>query len=412
MVRFTKLAFSLFSFQQDGGNYLSIRKRTRNYYPAAVTTTIVKSSSTIINELLENGRRVSLETKNVIRGVYLKEDVREGDMILSVPLEFCLCDDSPPKWFPEPKQQEENDDELSYIKVQDWVTRLTAGLVDLRLQLTNESNKVSPLQKAWLDLLPTDLNQILPIHWDDPSILTSTNCRPLELAVDSAYFAREHIIETLRAARPDIPRLELETCLDLVQTRACRIEQRNEDNETMPLRVLGPMFDMINHDRNPNAEFIRGDNNTLVVRALRTIPKKSQVLISYGVSSTQPAWRCLFSYGFVPEITDIYEDDAAELVVDGMRFEINPTEIPFELIQLEAQRDNVQDNVEDEVLTPTIGNRIVQNLREAAEDLRQKNEEETKTIAHQLAANLRESNRRTLLACAGGLEEYIQDNLG
>jgi len=168
---------------------------------------------------------------------------------------------------------------------------------------------------------------------------------------------------------------------------------------------------MINHDRNPNAAFVRGDDDTLVVRALTSIPKQSQVFISYGAASTQPSWRCLFSYGFVPDSTDIYEDDIAELVIDGIRFEINPSEIPFELVQLEAQRDDTQGSEDDVVFTPRIGKRIVQYLREAAEDLRQRNEEETTTIASQLAAKLRESNRRTLLACAGGLQEYIENNL-
>ena len=77
-----------------------------------------------------------------------------------------------------------------------------------------------------------------------------------------------------------------ESALDLVQTRACRIDGSNDNDgdvgttttttTTTPVRFLAPVFDLINHDRDPNAEFIR-KGDALVVRAKRDIPKDSQI---------------------------------------------------------------------------------------------------------------------------------------
>ena len=274
------------------------------------------------------------------------------------------------------------------------------------------SSKSQEALKLWLDLLPTDLRQILPIHWDS-EVLSSASCRSLELAVDSAYFARAAPIGDLMASLKDtefgnnITQRQVEDALDLVQTRSCRAES---NDGTPYMRVLVPIFDLINHNRDHNAAFFREDDY-MVVRARRDISAGEQVFINYG-GSTQPAWRCLFSYGFVPLSEDIYEDDLADLIVDGMRFEMGPTEIPFELVQYEAEQLGNYNPEEELEFTPEIGNKIVERIVNAAKDLEPISvlaDDNEIAASLSLVADLRESNRRTLLACAGGLREYLED---
>ena len=90
-----------------------------------------------------------------------------------------------------------------------------------------------------------------------------------------------------------LARSRCEAALDLVHTRTCRIDSSNgngdDDGETTmtPVRFLAPVFDLINHDRDPNAEFIR-EGDSFDVRATRDISNVSQILISYGPSLTAP----------------------------------------------------------------------------------------------------------------------------
>jgi hypothetical protein len=338
-----------------------------------------------------------------IRGVYLKKAVCENDVILKIPLDSCLRDDSPPKWL---QQTPSDDEEDAYaVSVEGWVTRLTACLLDAQLN----DNKSEAMQ-TWLDLLPTNLRELLPIHWD-PTLLASAKCRPLEVAVDSAYFARAGPIGDLMASLSDsnlgLTQSQVEDALNLVQTRSCRAQT---SDGTPYMRVLVPIFDLINHNRNHNAEFFR-EGDYMVVRAKRNIDAENEVFINYG-GSTQPAWKCLFSYGFVPLSDDVYEDDTEELIVDGMRFEVGPTEIPFELVQYEAEKLGQYTPGEGELeFTAEIGQSIIDRVVDAAKELSASsaNDQEENTVPPRLVAGLREANRRTLLACAGGLREYLEE---
>ena len=128
-------------------------------------------------------------------------------------------------------------------------------------------------------------------------------------SVDSAYFARAGPLSDLSPS--NVTQDEIEHVLDLVQTRACRCttisttsdddddrEKKKKNHSTSTttttttnadLRVLVPVFDMINHNYEPNAEFFR-EGNSMVVRAIRDIEKDSEVFIHYG-SSTMPVWK-------------------------------------------------------------------------------------------------------------------------
>jgi hypothetical protein len=339
-----------------------------------------------------------------IRGVYLNSAVQENDVILRIPLDSCLRDDAPPDWLEQPPAGDEDD--AYAVSVEGWVTRLTACLLDAQLK----EEKSEALQ-TWLELLPTNLRQLLPIHWDSTTLLASAKCRPLELAVDSAYFARSgpigDLMASVSAANMKLSQRQVEDALDLVQTRSCRAEA---SDGTPYMRVLVPIFDMINHNRDHNAEFFR-EGDFMVVRAKRAIEADSEVFINYG-GSTSPAWRCLFSYGFVPLSEDIYEDDEAEIILDGMRIEVGPTEIPFQLVQFEAEKLGMYKEGEELEFTAEIGQKIVDRIVGAAKDL-DKNTltgpGDDDSAATRSIADLRESNRRTLLACVGGLREFLEN---
>ena len=297
---------------------------------------------------------------------------------------------------------------------------MAASLLDAQKQIqeqtseggnnNDDSDNLKPNAiKQWLQLLPTSLKMCLPIHWSE-DILQSTECRPLETAAESAYFARGGPLSDLSAS--NTTQFEIEHALDLVQTRACRCSSTNDGGDETNLRVLVPVFDMINHHYDPNSEYNR-EGEYIVVRAMRDIEQDGEVLISYG-TSTMPVWRCLFSYGFVPSVDEMWEHNVAELALkeeDGgcQRFEVSPTEIPFELIQYHARED-----VENVEFTPDIGWAIIDQLTDAAEALGSRSYDNdnadgsTSPTMLQLVADLRESHRRTLLACAGGLRDFTE----
>ena len=155
----------------------------------------------------------------------------------------------------------------------------------------------------------------------------------------------------------------------------------------------------------------------MIVKALDDIGADEEVYISYGSAATQPAWKCLFSYGFVPEYRDqdgisVFEDDVAEITLeDGRITEVGPTEIPFDLVAYEAERlGQLSPNGEVE-FTKEIGECIVAKVESAAKELVDFESHATTTSeeAVRLAATLRNSNVRTLRACAGGLRDFIQE---
>ncbi|KAL3936570.1 MAG: hypothetical protein SGBAC_008139 [Bacillariaceae sp.] len=375
-------------------------------------------------------------TAEGVRGVYLNEDVTKDAVLLEMPLSSCLRDDGdPPSWL---EDQQENDANTGYnaLQIQDWVTRLAAQLLQLQSRCeddaeghSNEDESLMPYHegiRAWLKLLPDSLRACLPVYWSE-EVVKSTDCRPLELAVDAAFFARAAPLSDLAASGKS--QAQVERALDLVQTRACRCATWEETNfegvaptpavvEHSDLRVMVPIFDMINHSYEPNAEFFR-KGNSMIVRARQDLAVDQEVLISYGTTSTAPIWRCLFSYGFVPSVDEVYQHNVVEIVLDDYyRVEVSPTEIPFELVQYQAQQLGLTgENAEDVEFTPEIGKAIVEQLRDCAKqsELNQGNDNNPKSLdsipqeTMELINALKESRRRTLLACAGGLQEYLDN---
>lgn len=339
---------------------------------------------------------------NKVRGVYLNRAIKENDVILSLPLESCLRDDSPPDWFQQTSETS-------------WATRLAAALMDAQ-----SSSSDSAAMSMWLKLMPDAnfLRASLPIHWPE-DVLSSARCTALELAVDSAYFARADVLNDLGQT---YTKAQCDNALDLVQTRSCRVEYNG-----VPIRILAPIFDMINHGSSRSLGAAGSANSAfgleeraLVVRAMVDLEANDQVLIDYG-DSAWPSWRCLASYGFVPECHG--EDDVAEVYVRGRCFEVGPTTIPVDLVATASTVD-VYDQ-EEPVLMPHIALIIANRLSEVAfqllldpeelliedhldDDKTDEDENQTveEIISAKLAASLRWQQHRTLLACASGLRDW------
>lgn len=302
------------------------------------------------------------------------------------------------------------------MTVEPWVTSLTASFLELRCVQTHRSEST----KQWLDLLPADLREVLPLHWTDGS-LNDAGSRELRSAVEAAKAARSHLVDALMERLPTsdeddrnngraISRSDVEDALDLVQTRACRVDAQN-------VRLLVPVVDMINHDPEPNVRIALQDG-CIAVFAVRDIASGEQVFIDYG-AATRPAWKCLFSYGFVPAGDDVYESDLAEVHLepgDGV-LEVGPTELPYELLRYEAAilrkvdgRDNGSPG-EDFEFGASIGQSIVNRLVATAQALQVDitSENAATTAAARLIRELKISHRRTLLAAAGGLRDFLEE---
>jgi SET domain len=388
-----------------------------------------------------------------VRGVYLNQPVQQNDVLLKLPLEACLTDRNPPKWLSSNQEQ--------------WATRLAASWLDLSLQQHHEEKAIADGHALWLSLLPDPqfLRASLPVHWSE-EVVANARSTSLEVAVDSAYFVRaeavQALVESLEASpyaknlnRDDRTALA-QRALDVVQTRSCRLEMEDDDEH---LRVLAPVYDFINHglqsrndeeknrdnrqDGNANAAFAK-EGDYLVVRALFDMNQDEEVLIDYG-DGARPAWKCLLSYGFVPLYDSAQADNnLAEVYMMGKRYEVSAETIPVEMVmevaaatsagaaaELGLQGDDELDTpiaaIPDVKLTPEAATRIAERCEEVGfflllepdlDPYRNFDDDDetddslgssltpTEVLSHSLAASLRFSQHKVLMACAEGLRIF------
>jgi len=402
--------------------------------------------------------RFQSTSEDGVRGVYLKNDVKKDQVILRLPLSSCLQDSSPPSWM---TWKEGDEDDNDGYHSSDWATRLAASLLDLQLTTSGKEEG----QTLWLSLLPDaeHLRASLPVHWPEETV-EGARSTSLELAVDSAYFGRAEAVEDLLSALrsnsglvDDFDDMRIRrlchNALDIIQTRSCRlnsmIHSDDDGDESPPLRVLAPVFDFINHgsikvrgDTGANAQFQR-EGDYLVVRAVKDVNANEEVLIDYG-ESARPAWRCLLSYGFVPQYTPIPgphedatvdsedEDNEAEVFMDGTRYIVGPSQIPCDMVTSAFESDHptpnevVDDDDEDDdvvSLTPEVALKLAKRISDVAfyllleqeqQDMYDDDPAKSATpfdiISNREAAALRWSQHRVLLACALGLQEYAAEN--
>eukprot|EP00550_Attheya_septentrionalis_P012433 CAMPEP_0198305324 /NCGR_PEP_ID=MMETSP1449-20131203/57849_1 /TAXON_ID=420275 /ORGANISM="Attheya septentrionalis, Strain CCMP2084" /LENGTH=534 /DNA_ID=CAMNT_0044007857 /DNA_START=205 /DNA_END=1809 /DNA_ORIENTATION=+ len=375
-----------------------------------------------------------------VRGVYINRAVKKNDMLLQMPLSSCLRDDMPPQWLrgddiaEQEEYQEGNDIQPHSYLASRWATRLAANLMDLKygdLSSTSDAN-LSAGRNLWMSCLPDakKLRASLPVHWPE-HIVSSAKCTALELAVDSAYFARadavadllsgwkDHIekknseIDEKDTTREDVTQEHYQHVLDVVQTRSCRVELGYGPEWGPPLRLLVPVFDFINHGINGNLAAIDmardgyanaffglevddskssgATEDVLVVRAWRDIDADEEILIDYG-DSARPAWQCLVNYGFVPpyrgeEASEDEEDNEnvniAEVYYHGLRYEVGPSVVPIDMVEATAaalvvdsggnEDDKTLANSGDStsLLSPQVALTIADRLSEVAFELLQ-----------------------------------------
>jgi hypothetical protein len=400
------------------------------------------------------------ESEEGVRGVYASKTISKGDVILTVPLEHCLRDDDIPFWMGEEAFDDDTDKTESYT-ASSWAKRLAGSLLDVQLDV--QAGIADEPADLWLSLLPEPslLRASLPVHWNE-DVIESAHCTALDLAVDSAYFARAEAVSDLLAAlerceaadsfsRSDLHSMA-ENALDIVQTRTCRVISP-DDGTT--LRILAPLFDMLNHRHLPNAAFdvetvvVASENDSssdsdyaLVVRATERIEKDSEIFISYGVA-TKPSWRCLASYGFVQSfdpsihVAEADEDDvmvySAEIFLEGTRYEVGPDSVPQELVDAMAECIDPVSTLRPAPFTKQIALRLAQRISEAAfqmllddsdtstqatiiptlEDDNDLNDnlDENWSLSHIIssrqAAALRWNQHRILMSCSLGLRDWV-----
>eukprot|EP00956_Cyclotella_meneghiniana_P044216 scaffold307815_cov86-Cyclotella_meneghiniana.AAC.1 len=298
------------------------------------------------------------------------------------------------------------------------------------------------------------LRASLPVHWDE-ELITSTKCTELEVAVDNAFFSRGNAVlaisDKLGAFLKENDnegfderelKQKCEDALDMVQTRACRVERKADDGIQWgpPLRLLAPIFDLINHASSKttgrfmaNAEFyLEGEtlgdmqNAKLVVKAIKDMAQGEEVLIDYG-DSARPAWKCLNSYGFVPIYdpkNDVTQDgtveNVAELWMNGLRFEVDPHSIPFDLVEVgkeQAMLDGdlaIETDIDDDTLSPAAVKAIAKRSSEAAlhmllmpDILDNENGDPYHSRSVQLAKELKKSQYNVLEAFTDNLKSII-----
>ena len=443
--------------------------------------------------------RFETEDSSGVRGLYLNRSVKSGEIVLKIPLDSLLTDDESPSWLDDGVK---NDPRR-------WATRLAASWIELHLkdqQLDNDddddddatttnnnnNNIDSSFQegsykghRVWSALLPDPeyLRASLPVHWPETTVLNARSTA-LELAVDSAYFARAEAVNDLVhgmqgcshyldmfssnnnnrdddneddevAVQKRMHQLA-HHALDLVQTRSCRLE--DEDGASDSRRALAPIFDFINHgSRNTasaNAYFALEREQEqqqvppsdikrefLVVRSMQDISQDEEVTMDYGASA-RPAWKCLLSYGFVPEYKRTTTDaesggeNLAEVYMKGVRYEVADDSVPIDMVADATPTPWVDEDDSDDpesnkniALTPDIALRIGERIADAAfylllepEQILDEHDESEddpenanpptpfEVISKQLAASLRWSQHRILLTCAAGLTHFAKEH--
>ena len=438
------------------------------------------------------------EGSSGVRGMYLNHSVKNGEIILKLPLSSCLTDDRPPSWL---HDEVKNDPHR-------WATRLAASWADLHLKNklaaggknsdndddnndNDNSQQVDEGHAVWSSLLPDPeyLRASLPVHWPETTVLNARSTA-LELAVDSAFFARAEAVDDLFRGFQRSPYAEIFSnnddddskdgmdmdmdmsmnelahhALDMIQTRSCRLEEKHalddDDNENRVeyRRVLAPIFDFINHgsqnaatgsanayfaleeEEQQSTESSSSSSNIekyLVVRSMKDISQDEEVKMDYG-GSARPAWKCLLSYGFVPEYKRTMDnadggENLAEVYMKGVRYEVSDDSVPIDMVadatplQWLEDEDDQQTNDTNAtppelVLTPDIALRIAERIADAAyylllepeqilDDSDSKEVPPTpfEVISKQLAASLRWSQHRILLTCAAGLTQFAKEN--
>jgi hypothetical protein len=157
------------------------------------------------------------------RGLRVKNAVRDGDVVLSMPLSSCLRDDEPPFWYRGDVGDDDDIDDDVDDGPMGWSTRLAALVLDvidpthraptdramgmeMGMGMGGEGGRTDGDDgggwEAWRTTLPdpNDLRASLPVHWDE-RIASHARSTSLEVAIDEMYFARANAVSRLLVGR-------------------------------------------------------------------------------------------------------------------------------------------------------------------------------------------------------------------
>lgn len=311
---------------------------------------------------------VHLASFGKVRGVAASAPIPKGSNILEIPLSSCIL---------------ANDDYESSLAVV------------LLQKLRHCKNRDDSMISLWANLLPTpqDFRACLPVHWKN---LEHSVSFQFDCAVAVARAQRAEDLETVRAMLPDASVDEIHYTLDLVQTRACRV-----DNERL-LPIIAPVFDFINHGGSTaNAYYMIEKMNALVIRASRRMAKGEQVLIDYG-HSTRPSWQCLLNYGFVSK-----DKDSAEIEMGDRRFQLSPTWVSYDLVVYLTETFGDPQAGDAPPFTPELALLLADEVKKAAERFND-NSKSSQSRQHVLLSELRRAQRQVLLGYVFAIERHAQ----
>eukprot|EP01083_Nonionella_stella_P041908 113441_1 len=119
--------------------------KTESSFEKLCGTFDVTPTGMINLESAENGKT---------RGVFINHDILKDGVILKVPLQHCVRDDSPPLWYAQNQESAPIDDEDNphHYNPSEWAVRLAASIIDMQLQFNSDSEaKVCAKKKLAID---------------------------------------------------------------------------------------------------------------------------------------------------------------------------------------------------------------------------------------------------------------------
>ena len=265
------------------------------------------------------------------RGLGASKSMVAGEEILKIPISSCI--------LPIDTDDDDDGDGYTYANEEDEEVLLAVSFIH---SLKNKKN-----YNNWRLMLPStkEFQSCLPIYWSDDKInmLLSYTGYDHGLLNQTVSLLRIRRVKNIKSII-DITNCSTEEAsyaLDIIQTRSCRVSEDiddYDDDDDDSIQILTPIFDLLNHDNDPNkvnAYYNLGstytDGYTFIVRALRTIRKDEEIIINYGSSTNQP-WQCLLHYGFVPSTTAILNHYTATIAHEKKFFYVTPNSIPYSLL--------------------------------------------------------------------------------
>ncbi|KAJ2964450.1 hypothetical protein NQZ79_g637 [Umbelopsis isabellina] len=277
-----------------------------------------KASDTFVTWLKENGATVAdsiaikdFRSQNAGRGVVAVKDIKEGDLLFSLPRKVLLSEET---------------SELANIPdVKEKLQQLD-GWSPLILCMMYESQREQSFWKPYFDILPKEFST--PMFWDQKDLeeLASTSVIDKIGKEDAETLYKETLLPIIKS-HPDVfdekvHNVELfHVCGSLIMAysfhdelavrkrqeidekdRQDETEDEDEDSddeqEEQGIIAMVPMADMLNHRTGFNNARLFHEPEALQMRAIKDIKAQEQIYNTYGDLCNGDLLR---KYGFVDE---------------------------------------------------------------------------------------------------------------